>query len=204
VQRKKTKVAVSPDLVEAVDKLMRADPARVVALASSLRAPDRALESTVEGTSMGRGLPPRSRIRIALIRRERYETGEVVAFLDANSTVVHRVVHRGRLGAAAGYLLTRGDATLIPDPPVNHDQILGPVTGVWVEGRWVPPCAAPCRSLRARAVSSIVTHAAAWMMVASPRATRALLMFLARAARDIRRARNRQIQRQSPVPTKFP
>jgi hypothetical protein len=183
---------------------MRADPARVVALASSLRAPDRLLESTVEGTSMGRSLPPKSRIRIALIRRERYETGEVVAFLDANSTIVHRVVHRGRFGAAAGYILTRGDATLVPDPPVNHQRILGPVTGIWVDGHWAHPCAAPNRSLRARMVISIATHAAAWTMVASPRATRALLMFLARAARDIRRALNRQIRQQPPVPTKSP
>lgn len=183
---------------------MRADPARLVALASSLRAPDRLLESTVEGTSMGRGLPPKSRIRIALIRRERYETGEVVAFLDNNLTVVHRVIHRGRFGAAAGYLLTRGDATLVPDPPVNHQRILGPVTAICVDGHWAPPCAPPSRSLRARVVSSVVTHAAAWTMVASPRATRALLMFLARAARDIRRALNRQIRTQSPVSTKSP
>jgi hypothetical protein len=197
-------VAVSPDLVEAVDKLMRADPARLVAVASSLRAPDRLLESTVEGTSMGRSLPPKSRIRIALIRRERYETGEVVAFLDNNVTIVHRVVHLGRFGAAAGYLLTRGDATLVPDPPVTHERILGPVTGAWVDGRWTPPCAPPSRSLRARMVSSIATHAAAWMMVASPRATRALLIFLARAARDVRRALNRQIRQQAPVPTKSP
>jgi hypothetical protein len=153
---------------------------------------------------MGRSLPPKSRIRIALIRRERYETGEVVAFLDENLTIVHRVVHRGHLGAAAGYLLTRGDATLVPDPPVNHQRILGPVTGVWVDGRWTPPCAPPRRSLRARVVSSVATHAAAWLMVASPRATRVVLIFLARAARDIRRALNRQIRTQSPVPTKSP
>jgi hypothetical protein len=197
-------VAVSPDLVEAVDKLIRADPARVVALASSLRAPDRLLESTVEGTSMGRGLPPKSRIRIALIHRERYEIGEVIAFLDNDLTVVHRVVHQGRFCAAAEYLLTRGDATLVPDPPVNHQRILGPVTGIWVDGHWAPPCAAPSRSLRARVVSSIATHAAAWMMVASPRATRTLVIFLARAAGDARRALNRQIRQEAPVPTESP
>jgi len=196
--------APSPDLVEAVDALIQADPARLVVLASSLRAPHRLLESTVEGASMGRGLPSKSRIRIALIHRAQYEIGEVVAFLDGNQVIVHRVVHRGRFGAAAGHLLTRGDATLVPDPPVSHERILGPVTEVCVNGRWASPETALRRSLRARTVSSIVLLAATWMMIASPRATGTLLVFLARAARDIRRALNRQFRQQPPVSTKTP
>jgi len=153
---------------------------------------------------MGRGLPPMSRIRIALIHRAQYEIGEVVAFLDGHQVIVHRVVHRGRFGAAAGHLLTRGDATLVPDPPVSRERILGPVTEVWVAGDWGPPRAAPRRSLRARVVSSILLGAAIGMMTASPRVTGALLVFLARAARDIRRALNRQIRQRAPVSTKSP
>lgn len=153
---------------------------------------------------MGRGLPPMSRIRIALIDRAQYEVGEVVAFLDGNQVIVHRVVHRGRFGAAAGYLLTRGDATLVPDPPVSHERILGPVTEVWVVGNWGPPRAAPRRSLRARMVSSGMLLVATWMMIASPRVTGALLVFLSRVARDIRRALSRRIRHRAPVSTKSP
>jgi hypothetical protein len=130
-----------PEIFDAIGRLLRADPARTLAVAQSLRAPGRSFESTVTGMSMGPGLGPGSRIRVALVHRAVYEAGEVVAYLAGDQVIVHRVVHRGRAAAARGYLITRGDATLVPDPPVDHARILGPVTGVWRVGGWMPPTA---------------------------------------------------------------
>ena len=106
----------SPEIADTIGRLLRTDPARTLALAQSLRAPERFFESTVAGMSMGPALGPGARIRIGLIDRDRYEPGEVVAYLAGSQVVVHRVAHRGRAAAARGYLITRGDAALVPDP----------------------------------------------------------------------------------------
>ena len=192
------------DLIDAVGNLLQADPARIVALASILRAPNRSIESTVEGMSMGQGLPPGSRIRIELIERARYDTGEVVAYLFDGQVIVHRVVHRGRIGVAAGHVLTRGDATLVPDPPVGRDRILGPVKGVWREGRWMELSGPPRRSLRARAASSLLLIAAMGALYLSPRATASMLIVLNRAARVLRVALARRFRPHTPVPPATP
>jgi len=191
--------APRPEVAEAVDTLLRADPARIVALVASLRGPDRLLESTVAGMSMGQGLPAGSRIRIAFMDRARYDVGEVVAFLGGNQVTVHRVVHRGRAGAAAGQVLTRGDAPLVPDPPVEQERILGPVTAVWREDRWTELSGAARRSFRARIVAWLVLQAAIGTLYLSPRATAGVLTLLGRAERALRFAMARGSRRQTPV-----
>jgi hypothetical protein len=194
VHPEKTETSIpSPELIGAVGSLIQADPARVIALASSLRAPNRWLESTVEGRSMGRSLPPGSRIRIELTTRERYEAGEVVAFLAGRQVVVHRVVHRGRRGAAAGFVLTRGDAPLVPDPPVRQAQVLGPVSAVWREGGWAQPPKKSHRSFRARFVASAVLLPVLCMLYVSPRATTIVLDALHRLERRLRNFRARRL-----------
>jgi hypothetical protein len=167
-----------PDLAEAVGSLLRADSARVVALADRLRGPDRLIESTLEGRSMGPGLPPGSRIRIGLVERADHGIGDVIAFLSGGRVVVHRVVHRGRAGRAAGLFLTRGDAVLVPDPPVDPRAILGAVTGVWREGRWTSVEGPSRRSLPARTLARPVLWTAALLLRLSPRATAGALGLL--------------------------
>jgi hypothetical protein len=192
------------ELIDAVGNLLQADPARIVALASSLRAPNRSLESTVQGMSMGGGLPPGSRIRIELIERTRYESGEVVAFVFDGEVIVHRVVHRGRIGVAAGHVLTRGDATLVPDPPVEHGWILGRVKEVWREGRWTELSGPPRRSLRARLASSLLLIAATGTLYLSPHATASMLIVLKRLARARRAILARGFRSHAPVPPETP
>ena len=189
----------SADLAQAVGALLLADPTRITALVSSLRAPGRSIESTVEGMSMGRSLPPGSRIRIQLIDLESYDAGSVIAFLVGNKVVVHRVMYRG-LGAAAGHLLTRGDAPLVPDPPVPHSQILGLVTGVWKDGRWMDLPEPTRRSPTARIASSFLLLVAKGLLNLSPRVTTAALLFLHRMERVLRRVRMRGSRQRRPLP----
>jgi hypothetical protein len=59
----------TPELAAAVASLLNGDPERILSLASSLRAPNRTIESTGQGTSMGSVLPPGSRIRIDMSPR---------------------------------------------------------------------------------------------------------------------------------------
>ena len=113
----------SPDLAAAIATLLNDDQERILALASGLRAPNRTIESRVQGTSMGPGLAPGMRIRIDMSPRDHYPLGGVVAFVGGNRLIVHRLVHQG-----AEYVLTRGDARLAPDAPVKREQIVGLVT----------------------------------------------------------------------------
>jgi hypothetical protein len=177
-----------PDPVQAVGRFFREDPARILAVAARVRAPERTLESTVEGMSMGRTLPAGSRIRIELAHRGRYEVGEVVAFLAGRHVVVHRVVRRGRGGSAGGYLLTRGDAALVPDPPVEERRVLGAVTGVARDGGWVAVNACPREVYPVRAVIWLLLAAAASLLRVSPRAAAAFVTAVHRCAQPVRRA----------------
>jgi len=189
-----------PEILDAIGRLLRADPARTLAVAQSLRAPGRSFESTVTGMSMGSVLGSGSRIRIALVHRDRYEAGEVVAYLADGQVIVHRVVHRGRAAAARGYLITQGDATLVPDPPVDHGRILGPVTGVWRAGGWVPPSGPPRRPLRAKLARALSLATAVGALYVSPRATARALTALHRTAGALRAARARSGRRRAPGP----
>ncbi len=148
---------------------------------------------------MGPALPPGSRIRIELIDRARYEIGEVIAFLVGSQVIVHRVVHRGGAGAAAGHVLTRGDATLVPDPRLQQVRILGPVTGVWREGRWTALCGAPRLSFRARIVARLVLRAAMGTLYLSPRAIASMFTLFKRTERAFRFALAWGFWRQAPA-----
>lgn len=184
-----------PEIVEAVGRILRADPSRARSLADALRAPGRSFDSTVSGGSMMPGLAPGTRIRIALVPGAPQVPGEIVAYLSGAQVVVHRMLHRGRAAAARGHVLTIGDATLVPDPPVPQARLLGAVTGVWRGGAWTPPPAAPRRSFRARLARSICIAAALCVVYVSPRAAGRALMALHRTTGAVRAAMARHRRR---------
>jgi hypothetical protein len=190
------------EFVEAVGSFFRDDPARILAVAGRLRGPSRTLESTVQGTSMGRTLPPGSRIRIDLAERAAYDVGEVVAFLAGSQLIVHRVVARRRRGPGQ-YLLTLGDAALVPDAPVVHGHVLGTVTGVGDGTGWAAPGPRPERSPRARVLTAGLQAILAGVLVVSPRGARRLARLLHRSAelasRAISGARRRPPEPRPPV-----
>ena len=52
--------------------------------------------------------------------------GDVVALRTGGTVIVHRVVARSATG---GWIVTRGDARLLPDVPASGDAIIGLVSG---------------------------------------------------------------------------
>jgi hypothetical protein len=120
--------------------------------------------------------------------RERYDAGEVIAFLAGRQVIVHRVVHRGRAGAAAGYVLTRGDAAFVPDRPLPRLRILGPVTAVWKEDGWNELGGAGRRSVRGRIFAKLVLWVAMTALYLSPRAATSMLTLFHRVERRLRLA----------------
>jgi hypothetical protein len=173
------------DPVQAVSRFFQEDPARILTVAAGLRAPDRTLESTVLGMSMGRTIPAGSRVRIELAPRPRLRPDEVVAFVAGPHVVVHRVVRLARRGTR-GYLLTRGDAALVVDPPIDETRVLGRVITVHHQQAWVAPGPPPPVSASIRVVRGLVLQTTVALLRLHPRAAAAFVAALHRAARPFR------------------
>jgi hypothetical protein len=106
--------------------------------------------------------------------------GDVIAVRAGSGVLVHRVVAGGRKGQ---WILTRGDARLLPDPPARAADVIGRVTGRRAGSAFedVPP--AP-RSLAGRVVLAPFVA----LMRASPAAGGALIAGLTGARRLLLRA----------------
>ncbi len=115
-----------------------------------LQRAGRDIESTIQGRSMGNTLPPGTRILIRCRESGAYVNGSVVAFVATRGLVGHRVVGRRADSTGTVTLLTRGDGTLVCDPPLEPSRVLGEVTE-WHDGEaWRPVPPAPARSTPAR------------------------------------------------------
>jgi hypothetical protein len=98
-----------------------------VAALSLLARSGRAFETKVAGTSMGSAIPDGFLVRIAPVDLDTIKPGEVIAFSSGERVVAHRLVRRGRRGAARGYVIALGDGNRYPDPPIRLEAILGKV-----------------------------------------------------------------------------
>ena len=185
------------DVIDAARRFFQADRTRILTVASGLRGPDRTLESTVFGASMGWTIPEGSRIRIDLEAQRRYRPGEVIAYVASQNVIVHRVVHSPRR-RPGDYVLTRGDAEMLPDPPVGSDRVLGAVTAVQRDGDWVPVEHRHRLALPARVLAPLILALVTCALHASPGAAatvvrvlhggrRRLLGVVRRAAGRVRR-----------------
>lgn len=163
----------SPELAAAIASLLKDDQERILSLASTLRAANRTIESTVKGNSMGPAMPPDSRIRIDLIPHDAYPLGQVVAFVGGGQVIVHRVVHTSR-----DYVLTRGDARLAPDSPVRREQILGPVSAISRDGAWVDVAPPAARGALVRTCATAALFAARILLHFGPGITGTAMRFL--------------------------
>ncbi len=158
----------------------------LLVLASHFRGRGAVFESAILGSSMSPAVPSRARLRVRLLGEEPCRSGDVVYYLANDGYMVHRVLYQPRRGAAAGYLLTRGDRCVAPDPPVRKDRILGTVIAVQTAGGWRPPGPPMSGSVYHRVIRAITltaTIAALWLSVSAARRLAAVLLKLESAAR---------------------
>jgi hypothetical protein len=102
----------------------------LAAVAALWRKTGREVRARFGGSSMQPALPPGT--EVVLRCGETGAPGDVIAFLADGRLVVHRVVARGRDGA---WMLTRGDARVLPDAPIlDPETVVGRVAGVWRGG----------------------------------------------------------------------
>lgn len=118
------------------------DRAETLAMLSLARKAGREVESVVQGGSMEPTIPPGSRVRIEAPEAGQYRVGQIAVCEIAGRLVVHRIVHC----AAHGWLLLRGDAHLLCDPPAAASAVQG-IVAQYFDGRdWRDPAPSPGRS----------------------------------------------------------
>ena len=122
-----------------VGSILRSDAKHVFAFVSEHREKLQTIDITLGGGSMSPAIPQGSRIRIRLNYKGTYEPSQVVAFLYQGRIMVHRIRYCGRRGKAKHYLVTQGDASVLPDAPVHIGSLLGPVIAFQKDEAWVPP-----------------------------------------------------------------
>ena len=131
----------------AVSSLLKSDAGRIFALISQNREHLKTIDIHLQGGSMSPSIPRGSMIRVQLNHKGGYNPGQIVAFLHAGRIMAHRIHYCGSGKSAKHYFLTRGDATLLPDPPVLVQSLLGPVIAFQKDNEWVPP-GPPLRAYR--------------------------------------------------------
>lgn len=131
------------------------DCQRILAAAGRYQtgAADSMVECTLRGASMEDAIPRGSRIRIRFSQRA-HRVGDIVAFMTGERIVVHRIVH-----CTDRQLLTRGDAMLLPDPPIHSSTVLGEVNEVDSGTGWRRPAAQSRPPRRDRLLASAVLMA---------------------------------------------
>lgn len=169
--------------LRAIGTFICGDGQRLRAAAALCRSDTQgSVESEVSGVSMGSVIPHGSHIRIGF-GADPSELGSVIAFISAGKVMVHRVRWRGRLRRARGFLITQGDAMLLPDVPVESETVLGEVVAVEAGAGWSPPRAKPHAPRRERALSFLVFAASVVLLEIEPRLARWVLRMLGAAER---------------------
>jgi hypothetical protein len=92
----------------------------------------RTLEARFTGDSMEPAIPSGSRLRLGC--GAPVAPGDVAAFVHDGHVFVHRV-----LATAGPLALTRGDALVIPDPPIPLERVFARVEAVQRGNEWTAP-----------------------------------------------------------------
>jgi hypothetical protein len=157
---------------------------QVLAFGALLARSGKIIESEISGTSMGKALPPGTRIRIQPLPAGDYKVGQIVAFVRGSTIFAHRIAYRTKQG-----ILTRGDNHLWCDLPMPVESVLGLVTQWWVNGEWQGfadvPQGSPKRPWRIRAMETAV-RVGMHMDIRLASSISRVLMRLARLHRNLR------------------
>ncbi|HXG59138.1 MAG TPA: S26 family signal peptidase [Thermoanaerobaculia bacterium] len=97
------------------------DGVRLRAVADLWRREKREVDVAFGGVSMLPTIAPGQRLRLRCDTGS-LQVGDVIAFLRHDRLFVHRIVAIVRGGE---WLLTRGDAHPVPDPPLRRDSVIG-------------------------------------------------------------------------------
>lgn len=92
----------------------------------------RTIEARFTGTSMAPAVPDGATLRLQC--GEPVHAGDVAALVHDGHVLLHRVV-----AVREPFLLTRGDALVIPDPPLPLDLAFARVEAVQRAGAWIAP-----------------------------------------------------------------
>jgi len=134
--------------------------------AAAGRAPGTVVACRLIGGSMEHAIPARSWIRIGFVD-DPCRTGAVVAFMEDARVVAHRVVYRAH-GRSRGFVVTRGDARLLPDMPVHAAAVLGRVDEIDAGSGWRPPGAQTRLPRRDRLLAFALLAATALLLELNP------------------------------------
>jgi signal peptidase I len=137
------------------------------------------LVATIDGASMTPTIAPGTRVRLRGADGHTLRSGDVVAFEYNGRLMAHRIVHIGQTRASRRYLLTRGDAMLLPDIPVRLDCVIGTVTAQQIAGHWVALGRARAGGFR-QAMSGTFTAVIGGVFELSPSAAARLTRWTAR------------------------
>ena len=143
------------------------DAALLTTVAQVWRQQGRILETSFGGTSMLPAITPLDVVRFHC--GAPFATGDVIIYVREERVVVHRVIRQ--TGEA---VWTRGDANLLPDPPISRAQILGRVSAIRTGEGWREVASAKA-TFMSRLLSRIPPVVISLLWQARWLATRALL-----------------------------
>jgi hypothetical protein len=143
------------------------------------------IDVRLRGASMAAAIPQASRIRITFGGGP-HRVGDIVAFMVGEKIIVHRIVHLARR-----HLITRGDAMLLPDPPIDAEAVLGRVNAIDSGSGWQPPGAPSLPPRRDRALAFVLLMASRIVLKLDARLARRFVDWL--DAADHRHAWTRKL-----------
>ena len=148
----------SDDRLSSLGAFIGETPARVRAAAARHDGDARPnlVECELRGASMAGAIPRGSRIRIAFTGAP-CGRGDVVAFMTDGHLVVHRIVYRRprRRRNTPALLITRGDAMMLPDAPIDADAVVGRVVEMRMRDGWQQVGAPPRTPRRERLLACV-------------------------------------------------
>jgi hypothetical protein len=104
------------------------------------------LKLQVTGWSMLPSVWPGDTLVVESVDRQAVSEGDIALFARDRRLFAHRVV-ANRSGD--GRLVTRGDAMPAPDSPISDGELLGKVSRILRNGRWLEPSRRLCFTERA-------------------------------------------------------
>lgn len=163
------------------------DNERILALSTFLRSGALEFETCVHGGSMGTALPEGSKIRIRFAKESQLTVGKIVVYVSKHGVVAHRLV-RCAYSNGVQYLITRGDATVCCDVPVQSSAVFGIVTEFLSGGSWQPVPRPTPRWFGSRVVASAISGFIWTALRVNPQVSCLIATQVARIRRSIIRA----------------